>query len=56
MNNKLPIEMDNLELPVDQFKKLDRDNSNSYGFANILYILSIIITLGSVLTIVFLGK
>ena len=56
MNEKLPVNIENLELPVDQFKRLDRDNSNSYGYANILYLLSIIVTLGSVLTVVFLGK
>lgn len=56
MNEKLPVNIENLELPIDQFKKLDRDNSNSYGYANILYLLSIIVTLGSVLTVIFLGK
>ena len=56
MNEKLPVNIENLELPVDKFKKLDKDNSNSYGYANILYLLSIIITLGSVLTVIFLGK
>lgn len=54
MNGRLPIEMDNLELPKDQFKKLDR--KNSYGFANTLYILAMIITIGSVLTVIFLGN
>lgn len=56
MNEKLPVNIENLELPIDQFKKLDRDNSSSYGYANILYLLSIIVTLGSVLTVIFLGK
>ena len=55
MNERLPVNIENLELPVDQFKKLD-DNSNSYGYVSILYLLSIIITLGSVLTVIFLGK
>ena len=56
MNDRLPVDIENLELPYDQFKRLDNDNTNSYGFANILYLLSIIITLGSVLTVIFLGK
>ena len=56
MNDRLPVDIENLELPMDQFKKLDQDNSNSYGYANILYLLSIIVTLGSVLTVIFLGK
>ena len=56
MNDKLPVNIENYELPVDQFKRLDNDNSNSYGYVNILYLLSIIITLGSVLTVIFLGN
>lgn len=56
MNNRLPVNIENLELPYDEFKRLDNDASKSYGFANILYLLAIIITLGSVLTIVFIGK
>ena len=56
MNERLPVDIENLELPYDRFKKVDRDNSNSYGYANILYLLSIIITLGSVLIVIFFGK
>ena len=56
MNDKLPVDIENLDLPIDQFKKFDRPNNSSYGYANILYILSIIITIGSVLTVIFLGK
>jgi len=55
MKERLPIEMDNLELPQDDFWEKDELN-NSYGYANILYILSIIITIGSVLVVIFFGK
>lgn len=55
MKERLPVEMDNLELPQDDF--WDKNElQNSYGFANILYILSMIITVGSVLAIIFLGN
>ncbi len=55
MREKLPVELDNLELPQDDF--WDKNElHNSYGFANILYILSMIITVGSVLVVIFLGN
>ena len=56
MNDRLPVDIENLELPVDQFKKFDKPSNSSYGYANILYILSIIITIGSVLTVIFIRK
>ena len=56
MNDRLPVNIEKLELPNDEFERLDNSNNNSYGYANILYLLAIIITLGSVLTIVFIGK
>ena len=55
MKDRLPVVLENLELPTCQFKELDKKDS-SYGYVNILYLLSIIITLGSVLTVIFLGK
>ena len=56
MKDKLPVNIENLELPYDEFKRLDAADNNSYGYANIMYLLAIIITLGSVLTIVFIRK
>lgn len=55
MREKLPVDMENFELPVDQFKINDNRN-NSYGFANIFYLLGLIITIFSVLTVIFLGR
>ena len=55
MREKLPVELDNLELPQDDFWDKNELHS-SYGFANILYILSMIITVGSVLVVIFLGN
>ena len=55
MRERLPIEIENLELPQDDFWEKGELN-NSYGYVNILYILSIIITIGSVLVVIFFGK
>ena len=54
MNKKLPLCIENRELPVDNYKKMV--NSSSYGYVNIMYLISLIITIGSVITIVVLGK
>ena len=54
MKNRLPVYIENRELPMDGYKK--RDNSNSYGYVNILYLTSIIITIASVITVVVVGK
>jgi len=54
MKDRLPVYIENLELPNNQYK---REVKNvSYGYVNILYILSLIITIGSVVTVIFLGK
>ncbi len=55
MKERLPVDIENFELPVDEFKRLDTPQ-RSYGFANIFYLLGLIITLGSVLTVIFLRK
>lgn len=54
MRDRLPVLLENNELPYDKFKKNER--SKSYGYVNFIYLLSLIITLGSILTIIFLGK
>ena len=57
MKNKLPLYIDNKELPVDKYNmNKKQDNSGSYGYVNILYLTSIIITVLSVITVVFLGN
>ena len=56
MKDRLPVNIENLDLPYDQFKRLDYRNNNAYGYVNILYLLGIIVTIGSVLTIIIIGK
>ncbi len=55
MKERLPIELENYELPEDQFAMKTKPQV-SYGFANILYLLAMLITVGSVLVVVFLGN
>ena len=51
MRERLPIDMENLTLPIDEFAKKEQP-SNNYGFVSILYIISLMITLGSVITLI----
>lgn len=55
MRNKLPVYIENNDLPVDSYGMKDK-RKNSYGYANFLYLASMIITVCSVLTIIFVGK
>ena len=55
MRNRLPIYVDNKELPIDKYN-LKKKKSNSYGYVNILYLTSIIITFLSVMTVMFFGN
>ena len=55
MKERLPVEIENRELPYDKYKVLDRKKQNSYGYVNIVVmvsILSLIITLGSILSVI----
>jgi hypothetical protein len=56
MRNKLPVYLENMELPKDTYGINTRDNNNSYGYVSIMYLASIIITVASVLTVIFVGK
>lgn len=53
MKEKLPVYLENHSLPE---KEEDEMTNHSYGYVSILYILSIIITLGSIFTLMFIGK
>lgn len=61
MNGRLPVKLENLELPVDKFNKINSrktsvDMEKINGYVSIIYLLSLIITLGSILAIIFLGN
>ena len=52
MRNRLPVYIEDHELPKMDVHK----NEDSYGYVNILYLSSIIITVASVLTVIVLGN
>ena len=51
MKNKLPVHIENGELPIDQYKN-NNQRVNSYGYVNFLYLTSIVITIISVITVI----
>lgn len=55
MRDRLPVMLEERELPKDNFR-VDDVRSNSYGYVSFLYLLSAMITIGSVLTVIFLGN
>ena len=54
MKEKLPLYLENNNLPEDNWSIKKR--KPSYGYVSIMYILSIIVTLGSIITILVVGK
>ena len=52
MRDKLPVYIENRELPKNEFD-IDDANNKSYGYVSILYLASIMITVVSVLTVIF---
>lgn len=56
MRDRLPVHIENREMPPYQYKKNTEDREYSYGYVSVLYLASIIITIASVLTVVLLGK
>ena len=56
MRDKLPVYVENRELPKNEDMISNMDRNFSYGYVSILYLASIIITVVSVLTIIFLRK
>ena len=56
MNNRLPVNIENLDLPEDQFKEKDNNQNISTGFVSIMSLISLIITMASILTVLVLGN
>ena len=54
MRNRLPLNIENRELPMDKYNNINREGS--YGYVNVLYLSSLIITLASILTVIILGN
>ena len=55
MRNRLPVNIENRELPVDEYNN-DNNRENSYGYVNILYFSSLIITIASVIAVIVYGN
>lgn len=55
MRNRLPVNIENRDLPNDLYK-INESRENSYGYVNFLYLASIIITLASVMTVIIFGN
>ena len=55
MRDKLPVYIENRELPKDEFD-INNGNNKSYGYVSILYLVSIMITVVSVLTVIFFRR
>ena len=55
MRDKLPVYIENRELPKDEFD-INNSNNKSYGYVSILYLVSIMITVVSVLTVIFFRR
>ena len=57
MRNRLPLNIENRELPVDEYV-INKENNreNSYGYVNILYFSSLIITIASVIAVIVYGN
>ena len=56
MRDRLPVHIENRELPKENNFNLGENREYSYGYVNILYIVSILITVLSVLTVLVLGN
>ena len=55
MKDKLPLVLEHRELPIDEINQMKIKNP-SYGYVSFLYLASVLITIGSVLIVIFLGK
>ena len=57
MKDRLPVNIENYTLPEDKFKSQDGSSNeiNNYGYVSIMYLISLIITLSSVLFLIIMG-
>ena len=56
MRNRLPVNIENMELPVDEYEnKIVRSNKSS-GYVNVLVLMSVLTTAASIITIIVLGN
>ncbi len=53
MKYKLPVNIEDNELPKDMYNE---KRNSSYGYVSFMYLVSVVITLCSLLTIIIIGK
>ena len=53
MRNKLPVVIENFDLPRDESREKEEE---SKGYASVLFLLSVIVVCWSVITIILLGR
>lgn len=56
MRDRLPVHIEDRDLPMDEFSKRTEDDNNSYGYVNVLFLATIITTIASLVTIIILRK
>ena len=57
MRNRLPVNIENRELPIDEYKIVSNNKREySYGYVNMLYFSSLIITIASVIAVIMFCK
>ncbi len=54
MKRRLPVYIENLELPKEENRMIEKEVS--YGYVSIMYILSLLITFGSVIVVLLIRK
>ena len=56
MRERLPVNIENYTLPMDKTSHDKENNNNSYGYVSIMFLLSLLITLGCVISLIVLGS
>ena len=56
MRDRLPVHIENRDLPTDRYESREMHRHYSYGYVNILFLASIITTILSVVTVIMVRK
>ena len=54
MRDRLPVSLENNELPVEERK--ENNKKNNYGYVSFMYLLSLLITIFSMLFLMYMGN
>ena len=56
MRERLPIVIEDLELPENSDSENSSKKNKSYGYVSFMYLISLMITISSILVIMFFGR